>query len=328
MPELRVAVIIPSSLKPQQLEYLEQCIDTLKRQTLQPHFDIIVVSHTTPTQTIKKKFNNVKFIQAEASMGFGEMNNLAFEQVLKMNVEWIMLLNDDAFLDQNFFKRLSQNHGTRTQADFIVPLVFSARRPTEIDNFGVEYFRSGYAKNNRDLDIETHLASAGCVVIRKDFLKKMKGVYGFLFNPLYYYYLEDVDFSLRAAMLDGKIVKDKQLIAYHYGSSSSGGTKNTFSLYHTYRNVLWVIVCCWPLQVIIRNCLNILIVQLWMVLYGTWTNGLLTYPRIFWQTCMALPRLLEYRKKTISNYSPSIKLRDVFSPHSFRTYHNKIVPAV
>jgi GT2 family glycosyltransferase len=328
MPELRFAVIIPSLLKPQQLEYLDQCVGTLKQQTLQPQYHIIVVSHISPTQKIKKKFKSVKFIQAEENMGFGEMNNLALEHVLKMNIGWVMLLNDDAFLDQNFFKRFCQKHHDRNHEDFIIPLVFSARQLNEIDNFGVEYFRSGYAKNNRDLEIETHLASAGCVVIRKDFLKRMKEAYGFLFNPLYYYYLEDVDFSLRAAMLGGVFVKDKKLVAYHYGSSSSGGIKNTFSLYHTYRNVLWVMLCCWPLEVIIRNCVNILIVQAWILFYGTWTNGLLTYPRILWQTCMALPHLLSYRKKTISVYSSSVKLHDIFSPHSFRTYHNKVIPAI
>lgn len=328
MPELRVAVIIPSSLKPQQLEYLAQCIDTLKHQTLQPQYKTIVVSHSSPTQKIKKKFNSVKFIHADPSMGFGEMNNLAFEQVLETDAEWVMLLNDDAFLDHNFFKLFSQSRLVRTQADFVVPLVFSARQRTEVDNFGVEYFRSGYAKNNRDLEIQTHLASAGCVLIRKDFLKKMIRIYGFLFNPLYYYYLEDVDFSLRAAMLGGNIMKDKQLIAYHYGSTSSGGTKNTFSLYHTYRNVIWVIICCWPFQVILRNFFNILIVQLWMMMYGTWTNGVFTYPQILWQTCMKLPQLLEYRKRTVSKYSSTVKLYGVFSPYSFRTYHNKVVPAL
>lgn len=333
MTQIRLAVIIPSTLKQSQLPLLNQSIASLHNQDSGPRVKIFLVSHKAPSTALKKQFSEVKHVQCTAGCGFGEMNNIVLEKAYQdKSIDWVLLLNDDAYLQDDFFAQLSKTLSKPSKdTDLLAPLVLSARDTQRIDNYGVEYFRSGYAKNNHQLNVKTTLASAGCLLVRRTFLEKMKQEYGFFFNPLYYYYLEDVDFVIRAAMIGGRVIRGKQLVAYHYGSSSSGGYKNEFSLFHTYRNTIWVMLCCWPMRSILRNIPNILLVQAWVFLVCSVKHGLHVYLKIWVQTVRNWPLLMKYRKQTCAAYtgfSAHHRLHSLLSRYSFRTYYGKTIPAL
>jgi len=331
MPHLHVAVIIPSTLEPKHLAHLTTCVKSIQEQSKVAKITTYIVSDKKPTQVIKKRFSTVIFVSAPSGFGFGELNNEAIQLLLHQpaKIDWVLLLNDDAWLRKDFIKRLaSLSQQKQEKVDVYAPCIFEASNPQQIESFGVEYFRSGYAKNCRSEDIHTTLATAGCIAIRFSLIQKLTQQYGYFFNPLYFYYLEDVDLSLRICMMGGVIKKDRNLNVYHHGSLSSGGRKNRFALYHTYRNLLWVIICCWPVTVIFRNMFNILLVQVWLCLYGSVTNGMLTYPKIIGETTHMFPQLLRYRRKTLAGYSKTVRFSDLLAKYSFRTFHNRTVPAV
>ncbi|MBW7944001.1 glycosyltransferase family 2 protein [Patescibacteria group bacterium] len=336
MTDLHVTVIIPSTLKMAQRPFLRQAIASIEQQKKRSHWQITicVVSTSQPSRTFKNEFKHVRFIQAPPNSGFADLNNTAVSFLLpKVRMDhsgWLLLLNDDAWIAENFFEQLAleeEKSRSKRQPAVYAPVMLEAADPTQIDVFGVEYFRSGYAKNCRDRKIPTTLATAGCMLLRWEFVEKLIERYGYFFNPIYYYYLEDVDLSIRILMSSGEIKKAEQLIAYHHGSVSSGGRRNTFALYQTYRNILWVLICCWPGREILRNVLNILLVQAWVLIYGSWSCGILTYPRIWGETVWQLPRLLEYRKITLRGYN-DVRFDTLLAPYNFRTYHNTTIPAL
>lgn len=333
MTQIRLAVIIPSSLKSSQLYLLDQSITSLRTQSFTLPVKIFVVSQNAPLAVLKKQHRGVTYVQSAHGSGFGEMNNIVLERVYQdKKVDWVLLLNDDAYLRDDFFAQLAKTLSTLSKdIDLLAPLVLSAKDTQRIDNYGVEYFRSGYAKNNHQFNVKTTLASAGCLLVRRTFLEKMKQEYGFFFNPLYYYYLEDVDFVIRAAMIGGKVVRENQLVAYHYGSSSSGGYKNEFSLFHTYRNTIWVMLCCWPVGNILRNIPNILLVQAWVFLVCSVKHRPHVYLKVLVQTARNWPLLMNYRKLTCAAYTgfaAEDRLNTLLSQYSFRTYHGKTIPAL
>ncbi len=337
MTDLNVTVIIPSTLKIAQRPFLRQAVESIEKQGKRSSWKIriCVVSTAQPSVALRNEFPQIQFIQAPKTSGFADLNNTAVSFLLpkanRTQSGWLLLLNDDAWIAANFLEQLAEAERdaarSKQRPAVYAPLIVEAADPEQIDVFGVEYFRSGYAKNCRDRKIPTTLATAGCMLLRWEFVKKLIERYGYFFNPIYYYYLEDVDLSLRIRMSGGEIRKTEKLIAYHHGSVSSGGRRNAFALYQTYRNILWVLICCWPGRQLLRNALNILLVQAWVLIYGSWSCGVLTYPKIWWETVRQLPRLLEYRKKTLSRYG-NVQFDSLLSPFNFRTYHNKTVPAL
>lgn len=340
MPDLHLVVIIPSSLRAPQLNCLHASINSLTNQrksNSQLHLTICVVSETAASQRLKATFPDVDFLKSPTGSGFAEVNNFALHFLQKKIAQrklpppqWLLLLNDDAWVAEDFVAQLTKLEllsKTALRADMYTPLILEAKNKTAIDSYGVEYFKSGYAKNNRSMTISTTLATAGCLLLRWAFVEKLQAAYGFFFNPAYFYYLEDVDLSIRARMIGGKLSKTEKLVAYHHGSATSGGKRNTFSLFYTYRNLLWVIVCCWPTAQVLRNLPNILVVQSWAIIYGTSRCGILTYPKIIAQTLMALPRLLRYRRIILAAYEET-DFSALFANYNFRTYHDQTIPAL
>lgn len=341
MPELHLAVIIPSTLNAPQLSYLQRAISSItlaQKGNRSVVTTVCVVSSQRPSRRLKEKHPEVFFIKAPRGAGFAELNNVALEFLRTFfsvkaarHPDFLLLLNDDARLQPDFYIELQRIEASatkrRNRADIYAPLIFDANHPTMIDSFGVEYFRSGYAKNCRNKKVATTLTTAGCEVIRWTFVQKFLSAYGFFFNPLYFYYLEDVDFSIRALMIGAKIERASTLKALHHGSITSGGKQNTFSLRFTYRNILWVILCCWPAGMILRNLPNILFVQAWVMIYSTIRCGLLCYPNLLFQTVLFLPELLQARRKIVTAYTAH-DFEALLSPFSFRTFHDKTVPAL
>lgn len=248
------------------------------------------------------------------------MNNIAIDYCIeKYSSDYILLLNDDAFLSSNFFSVLKQQIDTST-FDILSPLIMTPNGEL-IDSFGIEYFKSGYAKNSNLIWVRTTMATGACMIIKSSFLIKMKSQYGYLFNPLLYFYLEDVDFSLRALMIDARISKYKYLRAYHYGSATTG-KKSFFTMYQTYRNVLWILIMDWPLIQLFRHSPSIIIVQMWMMLCSLVVFGPQLHMKLLVDTFLHLPKLLGYRNENLSSYLNKELFANVISKESFRTYNN------
>lgn len=279
-----------------------------------------------------------ELITAPVNSGFAGMNNLAIKKTIrKYKADFYLLINDDAKVKANFFgnfvkivkakskknKKAAQQKFSKMTAsklkDFIVPLVYEGESEI-VDSYGVEYFKSGYAKNCTSRSLKTTLASASCLLVSGQFLQKMQQKYGFYFNSLLFYYLEDVEFMIRAYMLGARIKKSSKLVVFHEGSVTSG-KKSYFTMYQTYRNILWLIILSWPLRSIVKHLGTILLVQAWVIVFSFRSFGPLLYLRLMLDTIRNLRKLFEFRKKTVPNYKKGLDFEAMLSKHAFRTYH-------
>lgn len=203
-----IPCIIPSTLRKKSLRYVRDCLISLRNS--EPFATKCIVATNSPicVQT-EKRYKYVDFVvRLSKESGFSELNNAAIDVCIsKYDSKYIILLNDDAYVDSDFFAILGSVEKANGP-DIIIPLVYTANGK-EIDSFGVEYFRSGYAKNSTNLKTQTTLGSAGCLIVKTTLLRKMKKEYGFYFNPIFHFYLEDVDFCMRAHMLGAQIKKMK-----------------------------------------------------------------------------------------------------------------------
>lgn len=321
---MNIACIIPSSCSKSALPFLKRCIESLRHSAKGIlTINIVVVTDNKGARNNLKKLPIKRILISPPQSGFGQMNNIAIEEVFTFeNPDYFLLINDDAWINKDFFKNFLQLR-KRISFDLLNPIIFTKNSPV-IDSFGVEYFSSGYAKNANLLHIPTTLATATCLLIKTSFLKNMGDAYGFYFNPLLYYYLEDVEFSIRAKAIGAKIERHAKLIAHHVGSLTSG-KKSFFVMRQTYRNILCVIIMTWPTKDIFYNILSVIMVQGWSFIYGTSLHGPFLYLGALISALGDLPELVGYRKKILARYSKRFHFSSILSPHAFRTYHGKTI---
>jgi GT2 family glycosyltransferase len=324
----KVTCIIPTNFSKKTFPYLTACLKSLQRSINASKKVQVHVILVTETAGVKKKIHPlVKEIYiADKGSGFAGMNNLAIElSRKKYNSDYYLFLNDDTKVAADFFSQFLQMILTE-DADFIIPFISQGKK-SAIDSFGVEYFTSGYAKNALSAEIPTTLASASCLFVQTAFLDKLKKKFRFYFNPILFYYLEDVEFSIRAFNIGGKLMKNARLKVQHYGSTTSG-KKSHFTMFQTYRNIIWVIILTWPMNVILRNIVNIFLVQVWTIFYSTKSFGPQMYLRILLETFQNFATLTTYRRKTIAQYSKKVSFSSLFSLYAFRTYHDFKIPSI
>lgn len=313
-----ITCIIPTRGNRTTLPLLKRCVQSLRfaeKSGTKLYIVIVSDNNSVRTHLLTERINN--FFPVHATAGFSEKNNFGIKETIRLvPSDYYLFINDDAWVNENFFTQflIVQKHHN---PDVLNPLVYKADTPV-IDSFGVEYFTSGYAKNSLSFNTKTTLATAACMVIHTTFLQKLNKRYGFYFNPLLYYYLDDVEFSIRALGIGGKIEKSEKLIAYHIGSHTSG-FRSKFTMYQTYRNLLWVIILTWPAQTIVKNFGNILLIQLWVLSVSSMRFWPLLYVNILYETLLRLYVLLKYRSIILKGYIKSFRMNSVFSRYRFRT---------
>lgn len=315
---INVVGIIPTSGSRAAFSSLKRCVSSLLSSAKNKvNLSIVLVTSEPDSLPGNIKKSTAKIVVVSQKSGFAEMNNAALRYSLaNLKGDYQLLINDDAWVDKEFFsiflKILSKN-----SADLIVPLVKEGRG-NKLDSFGIEYFSSGFPKNAVNTRIATTLAPASCLLISTHLIKKLLKRDGYIFNPSLYFYIEDVEFSIRAISCGAKIFKDKGLKAYHIGSQTSL-RESYFTYYYSFRNILWVIILTWPLSIIVRHAAKIIIVYGWLLLTTHFKGKRFIFSKITIDTIKNLRVLLNYRRKLLKKYPPNFHFEKIFSPYMFRT---------
>ncbi len=319
---MQLAAIIPSRCLKMNLPYLSSCVDSLKKAVYKEvELKIIVVSENPYGRKTVKKLKIDEYCFSKKGSGFSGMNNSGIEKAFEKNQpDYFLFINDDAWVSQNFFKTFL-SVVKRENPDVVIPLVYNSLK-TKIDSFGIEYFASGFSKTANNLRITTSLASGSCFLAKSTLLKGLKKKFGYYFNPIFYYYMEDVEFSVRVRSLDAKFIRSRSLVAYHYGSVSSGN-ESYFKHFYAYRNLIWVILLTWPTKIIFNNLFKILIFQGILILWLTSKFGIKIYPHILFSTLTNLKKIFLLRKTTIGSYNKGFIFDTILNSHILRSKNDK-----
>lgn len=315
---LRVTCIITSAGTKRNLPLVLKCMRSLVQSAKKIVQLNIIITTENPQHIFRRGKYFYKLIVAPNNSGFVGMNNAAIEKAMVFKPEYILLINDDAWVENNFFREFVKNVD-REQADIYVPFTYEGNA-LQLDSFGVEYFTSGYSKNASAPDIKTMLASFSCALLRTKFLTKVKKTFGFYLNPILMWYLDDVEFSIRTLAIGGKIRKNNNLVVHHL-RTFTWGRKSYFVMFQSFKNALWIILLTWPKKTILRNLPSVIFVQFLTFLYSIVFYGPLMYPKLIFDTLKNLKTILVLRNKIISSYDKNYDFMQVFSPHIIRTKH-------
>lgn len=207
----------------------------------------LVDNHSTDDslKTLQKKFSKNKkitFIKSSHNLGYTGGNNLGIKRALKEKYTHLLIANNDILVKSNFLTKLIAAAKTYPQA-ILAPKIYFApgfeyhserykasERGKVIwafggkfdwqniygSNFGIDEVDSGqYDKAEIKLDF----ISGCCFLAPASLFKKIS-----FFDNRYYLYLEDVDFTHRAALAGYtlKIIPDSHIWHLNSGSSKPG----------------------------------------------------------------------------------------------------------
>ena len=318
---MTITCIISCAGYAKNIPVLHTCIQSLFHAKT-PKTKLIIVVTTNNTRHNIVQDNSIDFLfVSPKNAGFVGINNKAVIKTIKKRSDFFLIINDDAWVKSNFFSQLEILEKQNDQkGDVLIPYIFASDKK-RVDSFGVEYFKTGYTKNASSSTIQTSLASMSCLLIRTHFLKSMIASYGFFLNPLLKWYLDDVEFSVRALARDAIFIKCDSLIAFHQ-ITYTWGVKSYFVMYQSFRNLLWVILLTWPTQIIKKNLFRICCWQVVQAMYCTIKYSPFMYPKILIDTMRHVRISKTKRKRILHQYKDIHFFNTLFS--TFEVRHPRI----
>ena len=97
--------------------WLERCLDSCRRSSVPTRVVIIDNASSDRSVEIAREFEATCFPQ-ERNLGFGVANNLGLHHAREHGAEWVLLLNQDAFLAEETLARMLDVASRRTGTSF------------------------------------------------------------------------------------------------------------------------------------------------------------------------------------------------------------------
>ena len=229
-------------------EFLGRCLDALMAQSVTP-FEIIVVDNASSDGSVDilKRFPSVRLIELDQNTGFARGNNLAIEAVSN-EVEWIALLNPDAFASPYWLEEMLETASCHPEFDVFGSKLLKASDSQVLDGVGDIYHLRGLVwRNGHGLsellvgekaeEQEIFSPCAAAALYRRDALLKVGG-----FDEDFFCYTEDVDLGFRLRLRGYRCMYVPKSIVYHVGSGTTGSQHSEFAIYHGHRNLVWTFI--------------------------------------------------------------------------------------
>ena len=247
-----------------------ECLESLQRVNYL-NFNILVVDNGSTdgsVELLKEKFPEVSILVLEKNLGYAAGNNRGFDSLKPDQPKFVIFLNNDTIVDENFIEPLVKQLLTHKKASQTVPKIYYENDPKliwyaggivnlwtgSIYHLGIrQYDGPAYSKTHK-----TKYATGCCFCMRYAEFKEFGG-----FDEAFPMYSEDVDLSLwiRAAGKQVWFVPNSKI--WHKVSASLGGefsfgkivrkARGIFLLIKKHANVVqWLtLIVLLPIQLII-----------------------------------------------------------------------------
>lgn len=220
-----------------------ECIKSLKNINYK-NYKIVIVDNASKDDSYEKLYkikDKYEFIllKAENNKGFSGGNNIGIKYSIDNGADYVLLLNNDTEVDENFLKYLVEYADDKIVT---ISKIYYYNEPNKLWYDG-GYIQKGtgvtvhcnidkYDENADDKNVRYCTFATGCcLLIHRNILNSI----GYL-DEDFFMYSEDVDFSLRILEAGYKIKYVPQAKIWHKVSVSSGGGESNLSVYYTSRN--------------------------------------------------------------------------------------------
>ena len=245
-------------------DFLEPCLRSIARQSLQPARVMIVDNASTDRSLagLSEKFPHYEVLRQTVNHGFAGGNNVALQKLI--DVDWVALLNPDAVARPDWLEKL-----VAATRQYPTTPAFGSKmlRPNSsiLDGTGDVYHVSGLAwRRDHGVD-DSHVGReseeifspcGASAFYKRTLLNQLGG-----FDPRFFCYMEDVDLGFRLRLLGHRARYAPDAIVEHEGSGITGQRSN-FSVYYGHRNLIWTFFKNMPASMLYRYLLFHLLVNM------------------------------------------------------------------
>lgn len=197
---------------------------------------------------------NIEIIYNKENLGFAGGHNVGISYALSKSADYIIILNNDVFIDEEFIYELVKSAKENPKAGIIAPKIYFAK--------GFEYHKGKYKDedlgrvfwyaggemdwnnvigHHRGVDEvdngqydkteETEYASGCCMLVSRKTFEKVGG-----FDKNYFLYYEDSDLCQRIKAAGFKIIYEPKAVIWHKNAGSAGGPGSPLQDYYITRN--------------------------------------------------------------------------------------------
>jgi GT2 family glycosyltransferase len=234
----RVSVVI---LNYNGAEVLERSVSSVLRSQY-PKLEVIIVDNGSLDDSairVSSKYP-VKVVRSPRNLGYCAGNNLGMSIC---NGEYFLLLNNDAFVDQNCISKLVQS-AIRNGPGMFQPKLLYSERTDRINSSGnlISITGIGFCRdagqldwNGSSSDEQVSYASGACLLVSRKIVERIGQL-----DPVLFAYHDDLDWGWRALICGAKSMYVPSATAYHVDGHTWKRTSK-YSQYLMERNRLFVL---------------------------------------------------------------------------------------
>ena len=242
-PNKKLAIIIVNW---KQYDLTKKCLLSINKTKFN-NYKIILVDNESSEKKLNvflNDFNNLKVIQNKLNLGFGVANNQAITYALDNNYDYVMLLNNDTEVDQNFISPLINCIEKNNSIGGVQPLIMNYNKRDSIWSAGGylnKFFGNTTTNKSLEKKLDLDWITGCCMLLKTEVIKKTK-----LLDENFFAYYEDVDWSLRIKDLGYSLQLVETSLIYHHGSissnnSTSEGMLSAYVHYLNFKNHIYLL---------------------------------------------------------------------------------------
>lgn len=164
--------------------------------------EVLVIDNNSKDETlsfIKNKYPNIKLFPQEKNLGFGRGNNLGIRYAYQKKADYVFLLNQDAYMNDNTLPNLISAHKKNKGFGILSPIHFNGSGNKFDRNFSNymshdfndEFYFDSFNNSLKDI-YEIPFVNAAAWLIPKNTLDVVGG-----FDPIFCHYGEDDNYCQR-----------------------------------------------------------------------------------------------------------------------------------
>jgi GT2 family glycosyltransferase len=223
-------------------DLVDRCLSAVAGQTVRPKRTVVVdnASATATRHRLTIDTAGLDLVRLPGNRGFAAGSNHGAG--LASDVEWIALLNPDAFPEPGWLERLLVAAESNPDFSFFASRQLQADDPSRLDGTGDAYAVSGLAWRRdhglpaaarREQQGEVFGPCAAAALYRRRAWLEAGGL-----DESFFCYFEDVDLAFRLRLLGQRCLYVPEAVVRHVGSGVTG-RRSDFSVYHGHRNLVW-----------------------------------------------------------------------------------------